>query len=174
MSKGIAVALALSLAANVFLGGFVAGKIAGGPHFSKASHGVDFGRAGPGDFDDLPPAVRERLKSAFVAHHVKSEDARREARELNKDFVKALRAEVWDRAAAEAIAARFEAIEKRSRADMAMVLVEAADEMSAEDRKALAAHLERRGDRAFKHRHERRGSRDDAPEEMPPPPPPEE
>lgn len=164
MGKGIAVALALSLAANVFLGGFVAGKIAGGPHFHKGSHGFDFRRGGPDEFDDLPPAVRERLKRAFIAQHAKSEDGRREARELHKEFVAALGAEVWDRPAAEAIAARFEAIEKRSRADMAMVLVQAADALSAEDRKALAEHLERRG---FKPRHEPRNG---SPEDLPPPP----
>jgi uncharacterized membrane protein len=174
MGKGIAVALALSLAANVFLGGFVAGKVAGGPQFHRSSQGLDFKRAGPEEFDDLSPAVRERLKRAFIAQKAKSEGGRREAHALYKELVAVLRADVWDRPAAEAIAARFEAIEKRSRADMAMVLVEAAEEMSAEDRKALAAHLERRGDRGFKHRHRRRGSRNDAPKDMPPPPPPEE
>jgi uncharacterized membrane protein len=174
MGKGIAIALALSLAANVFLGGFVAGRIAGGPHFSKGSHGMDFRRGGPDDFDDLPPAVRERLKSAFIAQHAESEDARREARELHKDFVNVLRADIWDRAAAEAIAAKFETIERSSRADMTMVLVEAADSMSADDRKALAAHLERRGDRGFKRRHGRREGREEPPDDAPPPPPPED
>lgn len=152
MGRGIAVALALSLAANVFLGGFVAGKIAGGPRFHHGPPGFDLKRGGHEDFADLPPAARERLKDAFLAHRADGKEMRREARALHEEFVAVLGAEPWDRAAADAVVAKFEAAEIAGRASMARLLVEAADGLSAEDRKALAAHLEKRGD-------ERRGRR---------------
>jgi uncharacterized membrane protein len=147
VGRGIAVALALSLAANVFLGGFVAGKIAGGPRFHHGPPGFDMKGAGHEEFADLPPAARESLKEAFLARRADGADMRREARALHEEFVAVLIAEPWDRAAADAVVAKFEAAEIAGRAGMARLLVEAADGLSAEDRKALAKHLEKRGER---------------------------
>lgn len=164
MGRGIAVALALSLAANVFLGGFVAGKIAGGPRFHHEPPGFDMKRGGFEAFADLPPAVRERLKETFLAHRAAGAEMRRSSRALHEEFVAVLSAETWDRAAADAVVAKFEDLEIASRAGMARLLVEAADGLSAEDRKALARHLEKRG--AERRRHGRRGP---PPEGAPPP-----
>jgi len=146
VGRGIAVALALSLATNVFLGGYVAGKIAGVPRLHHGPPGFDMSRGGHGEFSDLPPSARESLKEAFLAHRADGAVMRREARALHEELIAVLIAEPWDRAAADAVVAKFEAAEIAGRAGMAKLLVEAADGLSAEDRKALAKHLEKRGE----------------------------
>lgn len=146
MGRGIVIALALSLAANVFLGGFVIGKMAGGPHDRGGSHEFAFRHHdGPEGFLDLTPAARESLKRAFETRRAAATQEFSAARELHEEFVKVLGADVYDRAAAEALAAKFEAAENFGRAGMARLIVEAADGLSTEDRKSLAKHIERRG-----------------------------
>ena len=158
MNRGIIIALAFSLAANVFLGGFVAGKIAGGPH----DHRRDRHHA----FAELTPAARESLKRAFVEHRSDRAEARREADMLQRQLVETLGAETFDRTAADEIVAKFATLELRSRSDMARLVVEAADGLELDDRKALAKHLERRGFDRGKHR---KGSRPGAKDGAPPP-----
>ncbi len=147
MGRGIAIALALSLAANVFMGGFVIGGIAGGPGFHAGPHGFDFRRGGKEHFADLPEPARVALKQAFIAHREDGREERRAAHEIHREFIEALGADVFDRAGAEAIVAKFETVETSERAGMAALLVEAAASLSAEDRKALARHLKRRAGR---------------------------
>ena len=85
MKSGLAVALFVSLAANIFLGGFVAGRMLAGPHgfmdgpgkFAAFSDHKKDGRKGPGRgafFDGalmfpaieaLPPEKRELFKENF-------------------------------------------------------------------------------------------------------------
>ena len=164
MGRGIVIALALSLAANVFLGGFVAGRFAGGPHDQEGPHAFMFRHGGPEEFSDLTPAARDSLKRAFVAHRAASKDEFREARELHEEFVNVLGAEIFDRAAAEALVAKFEASDTSGRARMARVIVEAAEGLSAEDRKSLAKHIEKRGGHWKRHK----GHPDGPPPEGPP------
>jgi Spy/CpxP family protein refolding chaperone len=142
VNKGLVIALALSLGANVFLGGYVAGKFAGGDH-ARERH--DRGLHGPrGDFEDLTPAARAALRRAFKEHRAESGDDMAASRALHDEFIAVLTAETFDRAAADAIAARFAALDISFRGDMARIMIEAADELSLEDRKALARHLEKR------------------------------
>ncbi len=157
MGRGVAIALALSLAGNVFLGGFVAGRLAGGPGLHHGSPGFDMRRGIPEDFADLPPIAREALKRAFIEHRAEGRKMMREARSLHRDFTRVLGADTWDRAAAEAIIGKLEAAEIAGRTGMAKILVEVADDLSMEDRKALAAVIAKKGD--GEHRH-RRGRRD--------------
>lgn len=165
MGRGIIIALALSLAANVFLGGFVFGRMAGGPHDRGGPHVLGNRHDGPESFSDMTPLARESLKRAFEARRAMSREQFREASALHEEFVKVLGADVYDRAAAEALAAKFEAAESFGRAGMARLIVEAADGLSAQDRKSLADHIARRGH--WTERHRRR-------EGPPPGPPPEE
>lgn len=145
MGRGVSIALALSLAANVFLGGFVAGKLAGGHGGHDHMRPFSF-RHGPSDgFNDLTPAARESLKRAFTARRAEGGDYFREARALHEEFVRVLSADVFDRAAADAIVAKFDAAERTGRNGMAKLIVDAAEGLSAEDRKSLARHLDRRG-----------------------------
>lgn len=142
MGRGVIILLALSLAANVFLGGVVAGKMLGGPHFHHRFSGFDGGRHG--HFDDLSPAAREALKRAFVEHRRAQEGQRATMHDLHREFIAALSADAWDRAAAEAVAQKLEAVEPPERAAMARLIIDAADNLSADDRKAIARHLDRR------------------------------
>ncbi len=162
VNRGLIIALGVSLAANVFLGGFLAGKIAGGgrdhgpPHFERRH----------GDLDDVSPAARDALRRAFSEHRNDNAEVWREMRELHRELIDVITAETFDRAAAEAIAAKFEALDASFRSDMARIMIEAADGLSLEDRKALARHLEKRLKRG--------GSRGDKPEGSPAGPPPED
>ncbi len=165
MGRGIVIALALSLAANVFIGGFVFGQMAGGPLDRGGLHGFAMRHGGPEGFSDLTPAARESLKRAFEARRAASKEEFRAVRALHEEFVKVLGAEVYDRAAAEALAAKFEAAESLGRAGIARIVIEAAEGLPAEDRKSLAAHIERRGER-WKGRRDHRGG--PPPEEAPP------
>lgn len=185
MGRSVTILLALSLAANVFLGGFVAGRIAGPSlsGFDRAGSdrpGTDRHHGGPGghgphrsdpfaEFDELPPAVREKLKALFRKNRESIASTFREGRALHQEFVAVLTADAFDRAAAEDVAARIEAFERDRRPSMPRVVIEAMDGLSAADRRALAAIVERRMIEDLKgrgRRHHRRFNEDEAP---PPP-----
>ncbi len=183
MGRTVVILLALSLAANVFLGGFVAGRVAG-PNLPGFGHdGATPGgepRDGHGDrraeFDALPPAVREKLKEAFRKNRVEFVETFREGRALHEDFVSILTADAFDRAAAEAAAAKIEAFEGERRRSMPRLVIDAMEGLSVEDRRALAAVVERRfiedmgghGDGRQRRRHRRRGHDGGDPPELAP------
>jgi Spy/CpxP family protein refolding chaperone len=149
MGRTIGVLLALSLAANVFLGGFVAGRIAS-PGFSGFEHGPGpLGRKGPhGDFhrefEALPEAAREKLRAQFKENRAAFVETFREGRALQQEFISILTAETFDRAGAEAVAAKIEAFEAERRRSMPRLVIEVMDGLPVEDRRALAKVIERR------------------------------
>ncbi len=147
MGRGVIIALGLSLAANVFMGGMIAGKIAGGPHHRGGAQGFGFHHRGAEDFADLPPAAREALKKAFAERRDAGAERRRAGRALHEELIAVLRADEFDRAAADEIVAKIETVEIAGRADLARLLVETAGALSPADRKALADHLDRRAKR---------------------------
>lgn len=180
MGRTIGILLAISLAANVFLGGFVAGRVAG-PNLPGFDHGRDKDgrghegrgghRGGHPDFDGLSPAAREKLKASFQKNREEIAGAFREGRALRDEFIGILTAETFDRAAAEAAAAKLEAFDEKRRGSMPRLVIEVMDGLSAEDRRAVAELVERRMMEEMagpgKRRRGRRG-------EGPPPPPPED
>jgi len=141
VNKGLVIALGLSLAANVFFGGFLVGRLVGVGH-----HGGPrlFERAAHGHFGDLTPAAREALRREFEERRESGADARREMRKAHQELTAALKAETFDRAAADRIADRLEAADRSFRSGMARLVIEAADGLAREDREALARHLDRR------------------------------
>ena len=177
MGRTIGVLLALSLAANVFLGGFVAGRLAG-PNLSGFERGREDDRGGPGggrhDFDDLPPAAREKMKAAFKDKREEFARTFREGRALRDEFVGILTAETFDRAAAEAAAAKIEAFEEKRRRSMPRLVIDMMDGLSVEDRRALAALVERRmaedmaGPRGRRRHGGKIGHEDGPPTDVPP------
>lgn len=148
MGRGIVIALALSLAANVFLGGFVAGKFAG--HGYPRAFGFAHGEGKR--LSDLPPAARDALQRAYASHQIIKDQRRDEMRALHEEFVSVLTAETFDREAAEAAVEKIAAADRSRRAEMARLIVGVADGLSTEDRQALARHVERR----VKHRRRER------------------
>lgn len=149
MGRTIGILLALSLAANVFLGGFVAGRIAG-PGAGAFEHGRGpHGHRGPGadfhrELEALPDAAREKLRAQFRKNRAEVAATFREGRALRQEFVAILTAETFDRAAAEAVAAKIEAFEAERRRSTPRLVIEVMDGLSAEDRRALAKVIERR------------------------------
>jgi Spy/CpxP family protein refolding chaperone len=180
MGRTVTILLALSLAANVFLGGFVAGRIAGPklPGFDRYGGGPPGGGPQRGDpfaeFNELPPAAREKLRALFRQNRASFIATVRDGRALHQEFVSVLTAETFDRAAAEALAAKIEAFDRERRQSMPRLIIEAMDGLSVEDRRALAAIFERRmmdDLRGANRRHdrlERRGRRP-PPEDAPAP-----
>jgi Spy/CpxP family protein refolding chaperone len=168
MGRTIGVLLALSLAANVFLGGFVAGRIAAPnlPGFDRAvgARALDGHGSGPRrGFDELPPAAREKMRAAFKEKRAEFAASFREARALREEFARILTAETFDRAAAEAVAAKIEAFEDKRRRSSPRLVIEMMDGLPVEDRRALAALVESRimGDLAGQGARRRRGGRRD-------------
>ncbi len=172
MGRTVTILLALSLAANVFLGGFVAGRIAGPnlPGFdrhdgARPSHGSRYGDR-HAEFDALPPAVRDRLKTLFRENRASFASAFRDGRELHREFIGVLTAETFDRAAAEAVAAKIDAFERQRRPSMPRLVIEAVDGLSVDDRRAFAEIVERRMIEDLKgrgRRHHKRSNGADAP-----------
>jgi uncharacterized membrane protein len=144
VNKGLVIALGLSLAANVFFGGFLAGRLAGGGHHRGAPF---FDHGAHGEFGDLTPAAREALRREFEERRESGAEARREVRKAHKELIAALKAETFDRAAADKIADRMEAADASFRSGMARLVIEAAEGLSREDREALARHLDMRARR---------------------------
>jgi Spy/CpxP family protein refolding chaperone len=148
MGRTVTILLALSLAANVFLGGFVAGRIAGPnlPGFERPGgerHG--HGRVDVyADLERLPPAARDRLKALIRENRGRFAETFREGRALHQEFIAVLTADPFDRAAAEAVAARIEAFQRERRPSMPRLVIETMDGLSLDDRRALAALVERR------------------------------
>lgn len=174
MGRTVTILLALSLAANVFLGGFVAGRIAG-PNLPGIErpvgwrHGHD--RGDPhAELEGLPPAARDRLKALIRENRGRFVETFREGRALHQEFIAVLTADPFDRAAAEAVAARIEAFERERRPSMPRLVIETMDGLSLEDRRALAALVERRmaDDLMGRGRRAHKRWRGDGP---PPPPP---
>ncbi|MEZ5895010.1 MAG: periplasmic heavy metal sensor [Parvularculaceae bacterium] len=169
MGRGLIIGLSLSLAANVFMGGFIAGRLAHDPSALAppgAFHVREFG--GPAAQD---PQVRDAFRKAFGDHRKEFRAHYHEVKKLRKEFTAVLGADEWDRAKAETLARQIEAHERSREKSMLLILVDVFDGLPAEKRKALAAEMKRKADTRRRSRHGRRsGDRSD----QPPPPPPQE
>ncbi len=145
--------LVASLAANVFLGGFVAGK-----HWGPQHGGMRHERGGgpvPRDLDSLSPEGREAFRAAFRSEKADMRAAHEELRGLRKAFGETLAAEPFDRAKCEAALAALHAAEAEKQTALMTRLLDAFEKLSPADRKALAeAHAIRieHGARRFKRR----------------------
>lgn len=177
MGRTIGILLALSLAANVFLGGFVAGRIAApnlpgfGPDRGNERH--DGRGGGRHDFDDLSPAAREKFRALFRENRREIAAAFREDRAQLDEFFSVLTAETFDRAAAEAVAAKLDVLEDKRRRAIRRLAIEVMDGLSLEDRRAVADLVKRRMTEDMAGAGERRrwrGGRGEAPSQESGPP----
>lgn len=163
MSRVVWAALALSLAANVFLGGFVIGRLAGsdhhghgrGPHRMMMFH----------DLDALSETERAAFRAAFKSRRATFGESFAEMRKARDNFALALAAEPFDRVRAVAALEALQAAQREHEAKFGTLIIDAFEDLSPESRKAL---IEARDAR----RHHRRGRRDPG-EAMEPPSPAE-
>lgn len=169
MKSGLAVALFVSLAVNIFLGGFVAGRMLAGPHgfmdgpgkFAAFSDHKKDGRKGPGRgafFDGalmfpaieaLPPEKRELFKENFEASRDVLRANRTALIEKREAFTEALTAEPWDRAKAEAALVDLRTAADAQEATLSKLLIDVFEKLSPEERKALVTATTER-DRRWK------------------------
>lgn len=161
MGRGIAVLLALSLAANVFLGGFVAGKVFSGRDGHGKSHVALRHHDAMDGLSEMTPAARESLKRAYMTYREGSRDRHEKTLALKSEFAAAIGADQFDRAAIEAIIEKLEAAEASGRSGMARLIVDAAEDLSLEDRKSLAKYLEKRNSRWKHHKGRMKDAGDD-------------
>lgn len=185
MNRGLAVLLAVSLFANVFLGGFVAGRLFGGPPPGEGGRLAAFSRHHPHpepmpgaggmmlpNLEALPAEKRALFRENFKERRDELRGNWTAVHERREAFAKALAADTWDRAKAEgALAALMEATNAQE-ALFSDLLIDSLESLSAEERKAVLKEGARR--RPLR-------DRDGPPRRMPPPdeegmgpPPPEE
>ncbi len=188
MGRGLTILLIISLAANVFLGGFIAGRLIGGPPHHPQMMPLPGELGGRGAFRELgalTPDEREAFRAVFKT---KRDDIRKEIHEalaLRKAFGDALAADPWDRAEAEKALAELSAAEGARLTALSTLLIDAFEDLPADKRKALIEEATKRGEEAWrprgKHRRGRGLDRDGPPpegagpqpdDEGPPPAPP--
>lgn len=166
MGRGLIIGLSLSLAANLFMGGFIAGRLAHDPSAlgpPRAFHMRDF--RGPAAQD---AEIRDAFRKAFGNHRSEFRAHYRKMKMLRGEFATVLGADEWDRAKAEEIARQIEAHERGREQSMLLILVDVFDGLPAEKRKALAEEMKQKADARRRSRHGRRHA-DTAEESSSPP-----
>ena len=154
MGRGLMIALAASLAANVFLGGFAVGRLVGAdpePPHERADGPPPraHGPRGGGDLlveaASLSPEMRSALKTAARDRRGDFLRSRQENRRLRDQLAKALAADPFDRAEAEAaLIALFEFNQAQQSARTGLLL-DVFAELPAEERRALMRRIEEAG-----------------------------
>lgn len=183
MNRGLTILLALSIAANVFLGGFIAGRLLGGPPHDRLIHPAEGGRAFSfkvaAEIDELSPEAREAFRKVFGESRERLIKNHRETKRLRKALSDALAADPWNRTQAKAALAELRAAESAQQAALATLLIDAFEGLSAEDRKALTSAMDKRERRKMHMRlPDKRLGDPDGPRPLPPgegdgfPPPP--
>lgn len=165
MSKGLFAALALSLGVNIFFGGFVAGRMLGGPRhppFDRGPH--EAGAMMAPDLKALSPQGRTAFRAVFEAAHETLRDRHRTLRERRAAFAAALAADPFDPAQAKAALVDLHSVTGEQQAAFATLMIDAVEKLSADDRRALAKSIA-----DGSHWGGRRGERRHG--DFPPPPP---
>jgi Spy/CpxP family protein refolding chaperone len=172
MVKAVHLLLAGSLAANVFLGGFVAGRMlhAPGPprHEMRPERGEDARhmlRAAAAN-----PEVRAAFEARFKEERMRMRRDAEESRRLRDALAAALSAEPFVRAEADAAAAAVAAFEQRRQQRGGAILIDVFEKLPPETRRRIieerAQAQQRRGERLKEFRR-RREAQDEEPARAP-------
>jgi len=143
-TKRLVIALAASVTLNLFLGGFLTARaVIGRPH--------DMHHAGPGPF--LGPRglfgtarlanAQPQVKQVFERHREGLRNHRRQMHEARRGVAEALTAEPFERARLERALAGARQATDASQAAMHAALVEVAEAVGPEERRALARSTRR-------------------------------
>lgn len=156
MRLAVTILLALSLAANVFLGGFVAGRLLGGPGLHRpplGAHGMGPPRpALIAAAESLSPEGREIFRKTFESEGAKLRADFGRSGELRRAFAEALAAEPFDRARSEAALAAMQAADAESHRAASLLFIEAAEKMTPADRAVLVEAYRNRHRKAWRER----------------------
>lgn len=141
MGRGVIVALLLSsLAVNVFLGGFVAGRILGASPDETADAPPVPGRgAFPRDPSRLSPEARAAFRASFEANRADLRSGRRGVLAARRELAETLSADEWDRAAVEAAMEKVRIAREAQSSAQNRMLIDAFEKLSVEERKAFVA-----------------------------------
>lgn len=174
MNKGLAIALFLSLAVNIFLGGFAVGRFAGGPRPPHGDHpSMHAGPMMAPNVEALSPEGRAAFHSVFEAERDALHQRHSALKARRAAFAAALLAEPFDRAAAVAALKDLHTVTAEQQGAFAALMIDAVEKLSSDDRKALAKSIVS-GEhwRPRKRRHHRRDDFPPPDDEKSPPPPP--
>lgn len=155
MGRGIAIALALSLAANVFLGGFVVGRL--------AAPKPPVGGAAPVAARGFSEPAKAAMERAYQARRGEVRERALALRAAFVDLRDVLEAEDFDPDAAAAAFARLREARLGAQTLQEEIFIAGAKNLSAEDRRGLAADLAERRRGAGRLLRQRRGVPQDEP-----------
>lgn len=151
MNKGLKIALAASVALNIFavVGGGTAWVLSRKAQ-EQAAEGRRPGRSEPvwAVVEALPPAVRDQVKGELRASALEARPDFEDARAARREAIAMTASDGFDAVAVAALLERSRASEMRGRARLEAGAVETLGRLSAADRKALAPILSRHKSKA--------------------------
>lgn len=160
--RSLKIALAVSVALNLFAIGLAAGGVIVGAKLAderRSPRHVTFVQA----LQSIEPETRDNVHDSMRALALSARPDFQESREARRQAIALARAETFDRESVDALLARSRAAEMRGRTRMETGTVEILSTLEADDRAQLASMLTRHGRRGAS-----RGHRSDGP---PPPTP---
>lgn len=137
MNKHLKTLLVISILANLFL----AGVLAGG---ALRPHGPPFGHRPPPlakEMEELPAPAREKLRTALEEIQGAYRDLKKDIRASRQETLRILEAEPFDEAAYRAAMQRLTDLRQQKSAQMAEMVLNVARELPADQRKLLAQAL---------------------------------
>ena len=151
MNKGLKIALAASVALNIFavVGGGTAWVLSRKAQ-EQAAEGRRPGRSEPvwAVVEALPPAVRDQVNGELRASALEARPDFEDARAARREAIAMTASDGFDAVAVAALLERSRASEMRGRARLEAGAVETLGRLSAADRKALAPILSRHKSKA--------------------------
>ena len=170
MGRGLTVALAISIAANIFLVGLFAGKAAFGPspqaqQYGEAGPPDGFRRGGPGEMrgpgfgmlSASSPEVRAAFREALFDRRDVFRGRREEAKAAREALVAAFASDPFDEAAVRAAFAEVHRLEDVRRELSIEIMVEVLKDIPAEERARMIAEGRERFEERRGRRRKRRG-----------------
>jgi len=143
VGRGLMIVLAASLACNVFLGGFVAGRMIGKPPPGPPRGELEMERIF-GASEVLSEEGRKAFRGVFFESRDALRESRRKVREARRSMSESLNTQPWDDEAIDQAIADFHAAQDAHRTVQTALFVEAFKVLSIEDRKALMEHQARK------------------------------
>ena len=142
MDRKLIIALAISLAANVFVGGiFLGSTLRGAPPDPVSIEASPVGELRPQPVfrivQQLPPESRRHFRRAFRNELPEMRDTNRELRRVRRELAIIVQAEEWDEAAVQEKFTEMRELRHEQAKRFESALIEALGELSREDRQRV-------------------------------------